>query len=519
MNAIYSCCTLDPWLDVAKILKEKHNIEPVYWIGKDNDNSREIIPSVFPNAVYHEYFDAWKGVFPDEIEKIANYYSVDIDFYKEISHEELQGLAQMDRMDEDQHSFGFSERRNLFRKLLRYWIAITDLYQVDIMLSPQVPHRSFDFILYLVCRKKSIKLFSTSSTPFSSAGRIIGINNLVDLPEKLKQDYKELSNDRNDFQLADDITRYLEAVRKKYEDAIPENFVEYNRFHNKKPSVCKTGMKFLYELSKKKIVWFGKNGYLLKGVPKYRKQPDKEVENSKTRYKLIPYIYLIYKRIRFLKLLEKEYSRITKEPVFDKPYVIFALHYQPEATSLPKGGMFHDQLYVLELLSKHLPQEWTIYVKENPKQFNPLGEGATTRLLRFYRDAMAFPRVSFIPSDTNPFKLIDHAKAVITVAGTMGWEAMVRKKPVVCFGQSWYSAFTNGVLRIKDNRDLDRIVDFIENYTYSEDYLFAYLKAIEINSIIAYHYMDLKEQLDIDKVQSTKVLVESVVKHFDLKSP
>jgi len=516
MKAIYCCCTAEPWVDVAKILKDKYSINPVYWIGMTNDNSRKIIPSVFPEAIYHEYFDAWKGIFPNEIEKIANQYCVDIDFYKEISNYELQGLKQMDRMDEDQHSFSFSERRNLFRKLLRYWIAIVDFYEVDIMISPFIPHQSFDYVLSLVCKKRGIKLFSTLYTPFFSAGRIIVIDNLDDIPAKIKQDSKELSDGKTNFQLADDIISYLNAVRKKYKDAIPKNFIEYNRFHNKKPSVFKTGMKFLYELSKKRSVWFGKNGYLLKGIPKYRKQPNKDVENGKTRYKLIPYIYLIYKRIRYLKSLKKEYSKITKKPDFNKPFTIFALHYQPESTSMPRGGVFHDQLYVLELLSKYLPEDWNIYIKENPKQFNPLGEGATCRLLRFYRDAKKFPRVSFLPVDYNPFTLIDRAKAVITVAGTMGWEAMVRKKPVICFGQSWYESFSNGVLRIRDNKDMEKIVDFIENFKYSEQKLLAYLKAIERNSIIAYYYIDLKEKMNISKEQCTKELVQSVLKHFEV---
>ncbi|MBN2435948.1 MAG: hypothetical protein JXK07_11850 [Spirochaetes bacterium] len=516
MNALYSCCTVDPWLDVARILKDKYNIEPVYWIGKDNDHSREIIPSEFSESVYHEYFDAWKGVFPNEIDKIANHYCVDIDFYKQISNYELQGLTQMDRMDEDQHSFGFSERRNLFRKFLRYWIAVVDFYKVEILISPKIPHQSFDYVLYLVCQNKGIKFLSTVHTPFSNAGRLILLENLDDIPAKIVQDYKKLSKSKNHFQLDSDITSYFEAVRMKYEDAMPKNFIEYNRFHKKRPSVIKTGKKFLYELPIKKQVWFGKNGYLLKGVPKYRKQPNKQVEESKTRYKLIPYIHLIYKRIKFLKSLEKEYSRISQEPDLNKPFVVFALHYQPEATSLPRGGMFHDQLYIIELLSKHLPKDWNIYVKENPKQFNPLGEGATCRLLRFYRDAMEFPRVSFIPVDYNPFTLIDEAKAVITIAGTMGWEAMVRKKPVICFGQSWYESFTHGVYRINNNQDLKGIVDFIKNFTYSEHKLLAYLKAVEKNSIIAYHYQGLKDKLKMEKAECTKVLVESVAKHFDL---
>lgn len=515
MNAIYSCCTVDPWVDVVRILQNKYGIEPVYWIGKSNDNSRKIIPSEFPDTIYHDYFNAWKGVFPAEIERIANRYCVDIDFYRRISNEELLGLTQMDRMDEDQHSFGFLERRNLFRKLLRYWIAVVDFYEINIMISPKIPHQTFDYILYLLCQQKGIKIFTTVHTAFSSAGRIIANDNLVSLPERIKNDYDKLKASKSKFQLSGDIVSYLSVVNRKYEDAIPKNFIEYNRFHKKNPSVFQTALKFLYELRTKSGAWFGREGFLRYGVPKYRKESRMDVEASRTRYKLFPYVNLIYRRIGFLKSLKREYSSLAREPVFDKPYVIFALHYQPEATSLPTGGIFHDQLYVLELLSRYLPRDWNIFVKENPKQFNPLAEGATSRLLRFYRDIKKFSRVSLIPVDYNPFILIDRAKGVVTIAGTIGWEAMVRKKPVICFGNAWYHAFSHGVLRINNNRDLGKMVEFIANYEYSEHKLMAYLKSIEMNSFVAYIYRELKEKLNQTKDQCVGVLVKQINRHFE----
>lgn len=518
MNAIYNGCSVDPWLDISQVLKEKYNIIPAYWIGFNNDNSREIIPRIFPQALYHEYFDAWKGVFPEKVEKIAKNYCVDIDFYRDISNNELLGLSLMDRMDEDQHSFGFLERRNLFRKILRYWMAIIDFYKIDILINPFIPHLSFDYPLYLLCKKKGIKIFTTLHTPFSSAGRFIGVDNIDNLPSKIHRDYKRLKDGKKNFQLADDIVAYLDVVKKKYEDAKPANFKEFNRFHKKKPSIIQTGKKFLYELSNKRSVWFGKQRYLLDGVPKYRKESKKNVEKSRTKYKLLPYSYIIYKRVRFLKALEKEYSNITIKPDFAKPFAFFAMHYQPEATSMPIGGIFYDQLYVIELLSRYIPREWNIYIKENPYQFNPRGEGATCRLLRFYRDALKFPRVYFIPVDTNPFMLIDQAKVVITIAGTTGWEAMVRKKPVICFGQSWYESFTDGVFRIRDNQDMEKIVNFIRNYKYSEKKLLSYLKAIELNSRIAYKYFEFKEKIKVSKIQSINEFVDCVASHFQIQS-
>jgi len=519
MNALYNCAFADPWLDVANVLKNEHGIDPVYWIGYDDDNSKELIPEKFPGIVYHDYFNAWKGVFPEKIETLAQKKSVGLELYKKLAPFELSGLSIMDRMDMDWESFCYAERRMLFRKFLRYWSVVIDLFKIDYLISPTVPHRSFDYPLYLICKEKGIKIISFISTPFNNAGRIVGVSDIFKTSQKIKKEYETF--DRNDKidAIAEDIKVYIEKINKSYADAKPENFKEYNRFYGKSPSLIMTGRKFFYELNVKRSIWFGKTGWLWKGVPSYTKEKKKRVEESRIRLNLISYIFKIYKRIMILKSLKREYLKISVNPDLNSDYVIYALHYQPEATTTPKAGIFSDQLYVLELLSKHLPDDWNIYIKENPKQFNPIAEGNTGRMLRFYRDALKFPKVFFIAEDTDPFKIIDKSKAVITIAGTMGWESMIRKKPVICFGPAWYEHFTHGVLRIKDEDDLNKITDFIKNFKYSEKELMIYLKAVENNSFNAYFRRGLKSVLNINDKICINSLVEHTVKHFGLTFP
>lgn len=81
-RVLYNTCAADPWVKVAKKLKEEQDFEPVYWIGYDNDNSEVLVSQIFPEATYHPWLDAWKGIFPEEIEKSfmeGNGY-IDIDF-------------------------------------------------------------------------------------------------------------------------------------------------------------------------------------------------------------------------------------------------------------------------------------------------------------------------------------------------------------------------------------------------------------------------------------------------------
>ena len=48
MKVIYNTCFADPWVKVAKELKEKHGFEPVYWIGYEDDDSEKLVPAFSP---------------------------------------------------------------------------------------------------------------------------------------------------------------------------------------------------------------------------------------------------------------------------------------------------------------------------------------------------------------------------------------------------------------------------------------------------------------------------------------
>jgi len=133
----------------------------------------------------------------------------------------------------------------------------------------------------------------------------------------------------------------------------------------------------------------------------------------------------------FETLLESEDQSVD----FERSFVYFPLHLQPEATTSAMGGAYVDQALAIEHLSLLLPEDCRIYVKENPKQQH------------FMRDPLFFhrlhriPSVHIVPSTTCTHKLTDHSQFVATITGTAGWEAISRGKNVVTFGNPWYQSF------------------------------------------------------------------------------
>jgi capsule polysaccharide export protein KpsC/LpsZ len=100
-------------------------------------------------------------------------------------------------------------------------------------------------------------------------------------------------------------------------------------------------------------------------------------------------------------------------------------------------------------------------VKEHPAQlrefdhYNYLGRDRS-----FYERLSRLPRVRFAPTNFDHFELLDGALLVASVNGTVGWEAVVRRKPTIVFGEAWYQN-APGVCRIKTDTDCAAAIERI----------------------------------------------------------
>lgn len=114
------------------------------------------------------------------------------------------------------------------------------------------------------------------------------------------------------------------------------------------------------------------------------------------------------------------------------PFVYLPLHLQPEATTLPLGGIYEHQGLTVETLVRALPPGWLLVVKENPKQ------RFDKRAAAFYRRLASLPSVRLVSRSRNSFDLLTGCRAVATVTGTAGWEALCVGKPTLVLGQAFF---------------------------------------------------------------------------------
>ena len=134
------------------------------------------------------------------------------------------------------------------------------------------------------------------------------------------------------------------------------------------------------------------------------------------------------------------------------------LHLIPESSTLVKSPMFQDELFLIKSISKSIPINWKLYVKEHPDM---LGE----RPISFYNEVRRIYNVRLIKldyyNDSRP--LILKSKGVITIAGSTALEAAMLGKPSVVFAHSFHNII-NSIHVVKSINELEMIFYKFKNY-------------------------------------------------------
>ena len=143
-------------------------------------------------------------------------------------------------------------------------------------------------------------------------------------------------------------------------------------------------------------------------------------------------------RQRAVRLARNQASRSLD--YFDRPqpaerYVLYPIHFQPEASTLVQAPYYLDQAALIEDMSKSLPVGYQLYVKEHVSNRG-------RRPLAFYKRLRDTFGVRLLGPDEDTWTLIRDAAAVAVITGTVGWEGLLFQKPVITFGDVFYNQCT-----------------------------------------------------------------------------
>ena len=153
------------------------------------------------------------------------------------------------------------------------------------------------------------------------------------------------------------------------------------------------------------------------------------VISSKSDFKTILHTFWISLTIQSLGYANKKVAldkSFGKLPDDGQKYLYFPLYNIPEYSSNFQSTMWLNIISVVEALSKSIPGDWIILLKEHPT-----GLEHNYRQKDFYHQLSRIPNVEFAPPLTNGNNLIDNAELVFVTVGTSGWEAILKGVPVL----------------------------------------------------------------------------------------
>src|SRR5690606_36008536 len=120
-----------------------------------------------------------------------------------------------------------------------------------------------------------------------------------------------------------------------------------------------------------------------------------------------------------------------ENPPHTEKYILYPLHYHPEASTSVLAGTYLDELAVIKNISFSLPHGVKLYVKDHVSAYGYPS-------LEFYEKLKNLPNVRLLSPFENTKILIARSCAVITLTSTVGYEALLMGKRVFLYGRVFY---------------------------------------------------------------------------------
>lgn len=493
-DALYSVGRLPFLADLATNLETANGWRPAYWITQPE--LEEAVAQRYPRAIRHDFTDANRGV--NDPVGAADRPLLDPDLLLRDGHLLRTGIEIVARhvlgsaMTPDQQADFFLER-------LDYAVGVTRALDLQVFVLNSTPHSVIDFAFYAAFRLLQRKVRILHLTGFrglqvivgdATATAPLGLETLgqvgeVDLSAESRTELERLMDTREDLTpwyvtqqnaRTEGHARYYAAADVVLDEGrYAPGHVDFEAapmrgVPDRTPSASAPkppGLRGLFRRSDPPAPPVDP-GPLYEDAFKRRFQPKHDLPMRRAfawrseGFGAAPITWRQYYMYRDWVLLtkrrwERDYARLSGgldvEQATAGPYAFFALHYQPERTSCPEGGIYSDQLLALRTVVRALPEGWRLLVKEHPSQFLWQTEGELGRWDGYYDRIRELGPVDLVPLDVSSERLIRRAKAVATVTGTVGWEAAVRGVPTVVLAQPWYAA-PGVVLTARNGPDL-----------------------------------------------------------------
>ncbi len=327
----------------------------------------------------------------------------------------------------------YQQRKDEYNKHLRFWIWKLSQFNFNFAFFENVPHEGYNFVLYSILVANKVKVITFYQLPVRPGKTYLlhSFSNIFKQGEEINKILKSGAFTKKPItpEISKKFQGYLDLTNP--EIANIESFTRAKNF--KLWSLTDKIEQTLNKIKKFRVYSIGD----LKKLLAMRMGYDNYLASSKS--------------------LLRNYNRNTVNPSLNKPYIYFAFHYQPELSTSPIGGVFVDQVLACEILAFAAKKfNVLLYIKEHPRG----AKGSYTRSHDAYNKLLNYDNVRLLPNKINTFELIDKSICASTITGSLGIEALMRKKPILMFGSRFYEA-CYGAFSVSSVNDVSRALSVI----------------------------------------------------------
>ena len=516
------------WLRIAQDMQARYQITPVAWTAMEY--MHKDFETTFPGALFLNLADVKRNVFPASLTHLEHG-----PFDQHCRHvwDSMSQLIydQFHRWDRS-GDFTTLQRTEHFYEALVFWNALIEELKPDAIFFRCAPHAIYDLIILGLARSRGLRtamIHHTNIEPYLytvadiNRGRNLLVEGLM-----LSRWEREAGRKVEEGELSEDSKTSLKNLSRKYSEAVPWYTVSSLNVLNEgwsRRRIMESVREIIRYFRQDFKEWAKQTkdtGKSLINTGSMAKEPGRSLKDSyfgrftRTRHGI--------QRLREKYLTRKLhlfYNSIATWSSADPPtpFVYLALGFQPEATSNPHADIFTQQLLMVNSVANALPTGWTLVVREHPGQVNWEFVGYLCRSRNFYSMLSKMPNVRLAPLALDPFMLIDAAEAVAVLVGTTGWQAIVRGKPVLVFGDIWYDR-CEGAFRVQGYEDCCQALQTIsQGFQINRQKVVEYVKSLEESTMTAGAELDARPP-EIKTTESQIAgISDSVANMFGLPPP
>ena len=337
------------------------------------------------------------------------------------------------------HKFSKDEILTNIEQLCKMYEKILEQYEPDFLVI-RITDAIADHLLYLMCKVKNIKVLILNFTRLGYRNFISSEVDSLDKDAFLNYEKEKLTEEEV-IQLVKGFSKQQKSLRKNYRNS----FIEW----------LKASFYFFQVISST-------------NYQKYYAHKGRSISK------------IMINELKFKIRLKKHQKFLNKNAIinlnYNEKYVYFPLGSDPERSTLIPTPYHANQLETIKNISRSLPIDYQLYVKEHPIQII-----WAWRDLDFYKQILELPNVKLIHPSVDNEKLLKNTSLVMTLVGTTAMEAAVYKIPSIVFGEVLFSSLPS-VFKVENIKELPILIKNAINTKVNFDDVNKFMNIITSNS-------------------------------------